>query len=210
MLCVGSQYYLGESVVWYNRPMIKKYEMPSVGEKFGELSVREVMGRNMNLDCSCGGEVLNINIGNLLNPKKPVRSCRGCSQKRVGKKNRGDNNESLRRRVWGSMKNNAKHRGIPLTISYDSFVYFVEGSCVYCGTTGLSYLNPLPHEDWKERYTYTGIDRIDSSLGYEEGNIQSCCKICNYAKLEMSEEKFFDWIGKVYNFNKKKFEKSID
>ena len=197
-------------VMWYNRHMTRKYEMPSVGDKFGELSVRKITGRQVDLDCSCGGQVVNINIGNLMNEKKPVRRCKECSQKKVGEGNRVYGKQVPRRRIWGSYRASAKKRGIPLTISFDSFIYYLEGSCVYCGKTGLSYANPNKGEDWIDKYTYTGIDRVNPNLGYEEGNIQSCCKVCNYAKLEMNDDEFYEWMNGVVKLHPEKFVKSID
>ena len=44
-----------------------------------------------------------------------------------------------------------------------------------------------------------GIDRIDSSLGYESNNCVSCCKTCNFAKNSMSVEDFKSWITKIYH-----------
>ena len=46
-----------------------------------------------------------------------------------------------------------------------------------------------------------GIDRVDSSKGYVEDNVVSCCKYCNTAKNTMSRDEFFKWIKRVYEYN---------
>ncbi len=44
-----------------------------------------------------------------------------------------------------------------------------------------------------------GIDRINSNIGYIEGNIVPCCKHCNSAKNTMTESEFKEWIVRLYN-----------
>jgi len=43
-----------------------------------------------------------------------------------------------------------------------------------------------------------GIDRINSNIGYIEGNVVPCCKHCNRAKNTMSDSEFREWIKKIY------------
>ena len=47
-------------------------------------------------------------------------------------------------------------------------------------------------------FRYNGIDRVDSSRGYEAGNVVASCKRCNYTKQTMSRVEFVDWIRSVY------------
>lgn len=42
-----------------------------------------------------------------------------------------------------------------------------------------------------------GIDRMDNSQGYLTTNVVTCCKICNYAKRELSYDEFMNWINEV-------------
>jgi hypothetical protein len=46
--------------------------------------------------------------------------------------------------------------------------------------------------------TYNGIDRVDSTKGYFNENVVSCCKVCNRAKSNLSLDEFKEWISKVY------------
>jgi hypothetical protein len=55
-------------------------------------------------------------------------------------------------------------------------------------------------------YTYNdnikmSIDRIDSSLGYIETNIQLVCKQVNWMKLHLSEDYFLSLIKQIYEWN---------
>jgi hypothetical protein len=44
----------------------------------------------------------------------------------------------------------------------------------------------------KRAFKYSGIDRIDSNLGYSRDNCVPCCKRCNLAKRKMSYGDFLD------------------
>ena len=47
---------------------------------------------------------------------------------------------------------------------------------------------------------WNGIDRVDSSLGYINENCVSCCRTCNYAKLEMNIKDFLDWVQRISKY----------
>jgi len=54
-------------------------------------------------------------------------------------------------------------------------------------------------------YTYNGLDRIDNAKGYILDNVVPCCKHCNYAKRNMSTEKFYNLIKSIYENIKNRF-----
>lgn len=45
----------------------------------------------------------------------------------------------------------------------------------------------------------SGLDRVDSSRGYELDNVVPCCTRCNKAKNNMSQASFIEHIIKIYN-----------
>jgi len=47
------------------------------------------------------------------------------------------------------------------------------------------------------------IDRIDSSKGYVEGNIQLVCRAVNYAKHALSQQEFIELCKEVVAFTSK-------
>lgn len=49
-------------------------------------------------------------------------------------------------------------------------------------------------------YTYNGIDRVDSSKGYEFDNIVTCCGDCNLMKRDMSYDDFLNKIKRISNY----------
>ncbi len=75
----------------------------------------------------------------------------------------------------------SKQRGIAFSLTYEEFVQTVEQPCYYCN---YKLCNPVVEG--------SGIDRIDSSKGYEIGNVISCGHRCNLLKnqdLTMEEAK---------------------
>ena len=48
------------------------------------------------------------------------------------------------------------------------------------------------------------LDRIDSSKGYIEGNVQCVHKIVNFMKITLNNEEFIEWCHKIVKFNNKK------
>lgn len=196
---------------------IRKYPIPSVGDVFNDLTVTKVyridstntkMGViKVDLVCLCGNSVLNKSLGHLHETKnrKPTRRCTKCAYKETGKSARISTIEPNKKRVFSGYKNSAKLRKINWSISYETFLNFIEGECVYCGRSNLSYLQPPTISPWSIEYRYTGIDRVDSNKGYIMGNIQTCCKTCNYAKLQMSDEEFWSWIKKIVDRNSERF-----
>ena len=82
-------------------------------------------------------------------------------------------------------------------LTREQFLEEITKPCFYCNATRTSYFNAT--NDWEERFEYTGLDRVDSSLGYEMSNVVPCCKVCNMAKSNMTVEQFIDWAGKIVN-----------
>lgn len=73
----------------------------------------------------------------------------------------------------------SKLRNMEFSLTEDQLLVLFKGNCKYCGTiprqvhNGLG--NCLP-------FIYNGIDRLDNSKGYLDGNCVSCCKSCNSIK----------------------------
>ena len=67
------------------------------------------------------------------------------------------------------MKHDAKRRSIKFSLTKEQYSALIEqNKCAYCPAK----LSP----------TSTGLDRLDSSLGYVEGNVVPCCRNCNVLK----------------------------
>lgn len=65
----------------------------------------------------------------------------------------------------------------------DFFESIITQTCNYCGCDS------------------SGLDRVDSSLGYFKGNVVPCCVMCNLMKLNYNVDCFHDKIRKIVNFH---------
>jgi len=104
--------------------------------------------------------------------------------------------------LLGDYKSAAKSRDLMFTLTQEEFRELTSKSCAYCGMAPSqvrlhSSKNPLYGS-----YTYSGLDRIDSSLGYVSNNCVPACNMCNIAKKDYSPVEFLTWIEKVYKFQK--------
>ncbi len=97
----------------------------------------------------------------------------------------------------GSYKGSAKSRGIPWKLNKDQISSIVFNPCIYCGTPPSS---PKVNSQGKIVGLVSGIDRVDSDLGYEEGNVVPCCGFCNKAKGTKSHSEFLAWIDRLISF----------
>jgi hypothetical protein len=90
---------------------------------------------------------------------------------------------------YTTIKAQAKHRGIPFNLTREFVNNHWNSSCYYCD----------------EELDVPRFDRLNSSMAYEEGNVVPCCKGCNYAKLEQSEEEYIKRCRMVVENFKGKF-----
>lgn len=74
----------------------------------------------------------------------------------------------------------ARKRNLSFELTEHDFNGTVSMSCHYCGAPPVS-----------------GVDRLDSSLGYTRGNTVPCCSLCNKAKSTYSEEEFIQMCTRV-------------
>jgi len=79
---------------------------------------------------------------------------------------------------YGSYRSGAKKRNLSFDLSFEQFMTLWQLPCGYCG----------------DSIGTVGIDRIDSSVGYQLDNCKPCCHRCNEMKMDHSLE---DWIAQM-------------
>jgi hypothetical protein len=189
----------------YNKEKAREGKIDLTGMKFGRLTVIKDTGRRTGKSpvwlckCECGGErettTKSLNSGT-------AKSC-GClykeaMQRRTGikRERKMSVDECCTRIVYGVYRGMAKKKNRDFKISLDILREMIKQPCAYCGK--------LEHTKMKYRgdkniiFGYNGIDRIDSSKGYIEGNIVTCCKTCNTGKNALSIDDFYEWIDTVH------------
>jgi hypothetical protein len=86
---------------------------------------------------------------------------------------------------FSSYMKRAVDKGISFNITIEEFNDCKSNPCYICGK-----VNTQEHTN--------GIDRINNDLGYEIGNISSCCGACNTMKKAYTLESVLDKLNKVY------------
>jgi hypothetical protein len=169
------------------------------GKIFGKLIVIKLSRMCKNNDywwvkCECGNE--KEIKGSSLKSKNPTMSC-GCHRK--------ENARNLRLKEYGlatfnqvfkSYKLNAKNRGFEFQLNKEKFNKLTHQNCFYCGCEPS---NICISQSENGDYIYNGIDRIDSTKGYTEDNVVTCCRRCNEAKMSETQPDFLSWIDRVHS-----------
>ena len=178
------------------------------GKKFGRLTVVEkrpsvmyglTKKRRWRCKCECGG-FTEVDTGSLTSGH--IKSC-GCLHKESSVENSRRTRHLIAKKeaafnaVKSIYKLNARKRGHAWLID-DAYARRLFSSCChYCGQPPSNIYKNTHHKQ-----EYSGIDRLDNSVGYTKKNTVSCCKICNHAKHTMDEKTFMDWLGRVFSRQK--------
>lgn len=101
-------------------------------------------------------------------------------------------------KIFFRYKKNAQVKNIQFDLSKNEVYALVSKPCTYCGkysksrqTRGMG-VRTLDRLKELQEVKFSGIDRIDSSLGYISSNVTACCKACNLAKHEMTVEEYIN------------------
>lgn len=164
------------------------------GQRFGSLLVMERSEeRSANkkivwhCKCDCGNESF-VQTNNLRSGNS--RSCNASVHWTIP-----DGDARLYRSNFTRYEQRAKQSGFSFDLTLSSFAELIKQPCFYCGHSGTN--KPIKTGSKVKREKVNGIDRIDSSKGYEEGNMQPCCSVCNLMKRHHSHEEFLAHIKKI-------------
>lgn len=160
----------------------KTREKENVEYKIRQLNERLCLG--------CGKELLKYTEG----IRKEVQRCSECYEKLCGieeKRIREERNYNIERKnnlmtQYAEYRRGAIVRNLNFDINIDDFNNLVNGKCCYCGKYNENEV--------------IGIDRVDSSKGYNVKNCVSCCKICNIMKGKLVLNEFELKITEIYNY----------
>lgn len=154
------------------------------GKRFGSLVVinrsgTDVQGSAMWLcRCDCG-DTKSIRSPSLV--RGATSSC-GCKQGGLVLPNHG----AKFNRHYDAYKRGANKRSYSFELSPEEFRNIIDKPCKYCGEIdGL----------------WSGVDRLDNSIGYTVTNSVPCCKFCNQAKHTNSVEYFIEKCKRIASLN---------
>lgn len=89
----------------------------------------------------------------------------------------------------------AKERGHTFQLTKDEVRGIVVLPCHYCGTQPMV---KTTSENLSGVFSWTGIDRVDSNIGYIINNVVPCCTTCNFGKRDLPVERFLEWVESIY------------
>lgn len=178
-----------------------------LGRTFGRLTVIEYMGSEQvstaplkyksvwKVQCTCGNKkvVRGASLG------QRTRSC-GCLSSeqtvafniRTKTKAAYDTFGSLLR----SYRQGARKRGLEFNLTRDEFYNLTQQNCYYCGRPP-SQKRAARVKTKLAPFTYNGVDRVNSDVGYELHNCVPCCKRCNRMKVDIPQLEFYAHIKQI-------------
>lgn len=180
------------------------------GHKYGRfLVIKRVENTKFNkanwlCQCDCGGpNSLKVIMGCHLSSGRTI-SC-GCYKKEQTHKRCYTGTKDISGAYFCNLMNGAKSRGIEFALTILYIQELLETQGYKCALSGIDIYGSINNN--KKFTTYSeqtaSLDRIDSSKGYVEGNVQWVHKDINMMKQDHSDKSFIDWCNLVANHNKK-------
>jgi len=123
-----------------------------------------------------------------------TKSC-GCLAKESKKARRVSPNHTEVTAIILGYKRHAINRGYKWSLKRSDVENIINKDCFYCGSSPNN--RKITKNSLNNGLLYSGIDRIDSEKDYTDNNVLPCCKICNYAKSNMSIKRFKVWAIKL-------------
>lgn len=158
------------------------------GQKFGFLTAIEPepkgpKRRRWVCICDCGKSML-AHGSSLRNGSK--KTCGHCPSLMLPP------GEAAFRQLMNQYRQNARNRGHEFSLTAEEFKSITSSDCEYCGKAPTSiYKKARASIKDSSSYAYNGVDRVNNSLGYVQGNCVPCCKECNAWKSDM---KYLDFV----------------
>jgi hypothetical protein len=145
--------------------------------------------------CECGKEK-ELNVYRVVNGL--TKSC-GCLRHQniaaIGRSRRLPNSEGAVRVLYMRCQCRASDRGFKFNLLYEDFKRLAVKPCHYCGQ--IRAQTPNKHH---KNVLFSGLDRVDSNLGYLLQNVVPCCRVCNTAKSAMTPAQFKFWLAETAQY----------
>lgn len=159
------------------------------------------------VECFDVYDVAGSNIRNGLSKRCSNCGCKNGASTRTGiVKTKMTPKESAEHYLLKNIRRDGRKRGWNWELSKDEFLNLIYKKCSYCGRPPQQSSNPLANHGLLQKraveaiITWNGIDRIDSSKGYVQGNVATCCHTCNKMKSNLSLEEFHNHIKRLYKY----------
>ena len=177
-------------------PAKRKYDVV-VGQQFGKLTAISEpyinKTRLVDLECECGA-IVHVTPAQLYKGRGSCKTCRVYTTGSSHNSWKGSGN--IPGRLINRIKFNAKNRGIPFHVSNQQLWDLYLAQDKKCAITGIDL-----HFDTEKINSgfISSLDRIDSTLGYVEGNLRWIYTPLNVMKNCYSDEYFYILCNLVAN-----------
>ncbi len=159
------------------------------------------------LECNKTFTVFGANIRNGLSKRCTACGCGHAHDKQTGQiRTKRTAQQSAHYYLFLQLRKSAAKRKHEWQLSEAQTISLITKNCSYCNiqpsllAAPLKFLGLSQKRTESAKFLRNGIDRVDSSKGYVEDNVVTCCETCNKAKLSMTTEEFLAWVERVYNF----------
>ncbi len=164
------------------------------GMIFGSLTVIHRDGNKIVCKCNCG-EIIYRNPYDI--KRGDIKLCPSCKSTFLSNLNwRGY--EEISGDYWGSLQDHAIRRDYEFSvrIEYAWSLYLEQDK--KCALSGV----PISFSRQRKKHASTAsLDRIDSSIGYVNDNIQWVHKTINRMKLDFQQSEFIEWCRRIAQMN---------
>lgn len=104
---------------------------------------------------------------------------------------------------YASYKRNSSTEKRRFDMSEEEFQNITSLPCHYCAASAKEH--SVRRKDGRSRSVYkvmsgyfaNGLDRVDSDVGYKNGNVVPCCSVCNSSKSDLSYGDFLKMCNRV-------------
>ena len=192
--------------------------MVTILRELTELKISGVSRMFLLCRCDVCGSEFSTRKDHVLRSKQPIKSCGCLIRQKTGRiaYNAKPEGMAAAKNVYNSYRGKCIKHKILFEISFDDFIILTKQNCFYCGSEpnqmySGTFKNGIRAGKKKVNgnFTYNGIDRIDPERGYVTGNMRACCRFCNTAKLNRSEQEFENWIKKLIEWRCKSDDDAI-
>lgn len=185
-------------------PIISLEEIKS--KKYGTLSVIEeyfLIGKSRRVLCQCDCGNQKIICLNSLRSGETITCGDHTKHNKTGKNCKTFTGyETITGSIVNRFRKGAKVRNIEFTVTakYLYELFMSQNEC--CALSGIKLTLPINSKNCNKGTA--SIDRIDSSKGYIEGNVQWVFKLINFMKYTLSQEEFLEYCKIITNYQSEK------
>ena len=166
-------------------------------QKFGRWTVLSKVQHHQRVkwlcECECGNKA-EIQPCSLLRQRST--KCRACGYVSTAFV------EPVPKFYWTKVLLAAKSRKLSVEVSQEYCRELFDKQQSKCVLTGVELCFGKSVKEFKSGISTASLDRIDSSKGYVEGNVQWIHKIVNYMKMDLTQEEFLGWCKRIADHGK--------